>query len=305
MARTMSIRAVISVIGQDQKGVVARFATHVAEHGINIQDIRQQVVHGQFIMDMLVDLTDMALTLDQLITGLLGLGGQLGMEVRVSLDDQKRHRKVAALVSREPHCLEQLIEDQQAGRLRGRLDCILSNHPDLEPLARQAGLPFECKPSTDKPAHMAWLLQTLRRREIDLVVLARYMQIVSPDLVAAYRHRIINIHPSLLPHFPGASPYQQAWESGVRVTGCTAHFVTEALDEGPIILQDVFHIQVGHDTANDVRRKGQALEGQVLSQAVQMYLDDKLAVVDDKVVFRPGLSSLLRPEADNGAGTPH
>lgn len=96
-----------------------------------------------------------------------------------------------------------------------------------------------------------------------------------------------------MPHFPGASPYKQAWESGVRVTGCTAHFVTEALDEGPIILQDVFHINVGKDSAEEVKRKGLSLESQVLSAAVQMFLDEKLAVVNDKVVFRPGLSSML------------
>jgi formyltetrahydrofolate deformylase len=176
------------------------------------------------------------------------------------------------------------------------IDCVLANHPDLAGVAKTAGLPFEHKASTDKDAHMQWLLATLRQREVDVVVLARYMQIVTPPLVAAFRYRIINIHPSLLPYFPGAKPYHQAWESGVRVTGCTAHFVTENLDQGPIILQDVFHIDVGKDTADDVRRKGQTLEGVVLSEAVQMYLDEKLVVVDDKVVFRPGLSSFLRSE---------
>jgi formyltetrahydrofolate deformylase len=287
------IKAVISVIGQDQKGVVARFATFVAERGINIQDINQQVVHGQFIMDMLVDLAEMSITLDQLITGVLELGRQMGMEVRVALHDQRRSKKIAVLVSKEEHCLQQLIEDQRAGRFRGQIDCVLSNHPTLEPLATAAGLHFEYMPSTDKPAHMKWLLERLKQRQVDLVVLARYMQIISPELVEQFRHRIINIHPSLLPHFPGAAPYRQAWESGVRVTGCTAHFVTEALDEGPIILQDVFHINVGHDSAEDVKRKGLALESQVLSSAVQMFLDEKLTVVNDKVVFRPGLSSLL------------
>jgi formyltetrahydrofolate deformylase len=288
-----TIKAVVSVIGRDQKGVVARFATFLAEHGINIEDIQQQVVHGQFIMDMLVDLADMSISLDELVTQLLALGGQIQMQVRVSLHDQRRQKRVAALVSREPHCLERLIEDQRAGRLRGRIACVLSNHPDLEPLAKSAGLPFEHVPATDKAAHMAWMLDALKRHDVDLVVLARYMQILSSDLVTAYRYRIINIHPSLLPYFPGAKPYHQAWKSGVRVTGCTAHFVTEQLDEGPIILQDVFHIDVGKDTAEDVRVKGQLLEGVVLSQAVQMFLDEKLVVVDDKVVFRPGLSTLL------------
>lgn len=289
------IKAIIAVSGRDQKGVVARFATYLAERGINIEDIEQQVVHGRFLMDMLVNLADMSISLDELITGLQELGKKIEMNVRVVLADQRRDRKVAVLVSKEPHCLDRLIADQQAGRFRGRghIDCVLANHPTLEPAAKAAGLPFEHFPSADKPAHMAWLLRTLQARGIDLVVLARYMQIVSAEVVAPFRYRIINIHPSLLPYFPGAAPYKQAWESGMRVTGCTAHFVTETLDEGPIILQDVFHIDVGRDSAEDVKRKGQLLEAEVLSQAVQMYLDEKLVVVDDKVVFRPGLSTFF------------
>ena len=293
-----SVRAVVSVVGQDQKGVVARFATYLAERGINIEDIKQQVVHGQFIMDMLVDLAEMTIRLDELITGLLDLGKQVGLEARVVLNDQRRDRKIGVLVSKEPHCLEQLIHDQRDGAFneRGRIACVLGNHPDLEPIANDAGIPFEWKTASDKPAHMQWALETLQRYEVDLVVLARYMQILTADVVAAFRNKIINIHPSLLPHFPGAAPYRQAYESGVRVTGCTAHFVTEDLDEGPIILQDVFHIDVGTDTAADIKHKGQALEARVLSGAAQMYLDEKLVVVDDKVVFRPGLSTLLDHE---------
>ena len=290
------IKAVVSVIGQDQKGVVARFATYLAEQGVNIEDIEQQVVHGQFIMDMLVDLADMSTSLDQLITGLLDLGQQIQMQVRVALHDQRRQKKVAILVSKEPHCLEQILQDDKAGKIRGNIACVLSNHPDLEPLAKEAGLTFEHMPSTDKPAHMQWLLARLNHYNADVAVLARYMQVITEDVVQAYRHRIINIHPSLLPYFPGAKPYHQAWESGVRVTGCTAHLVTEQLDQGPIILQDVFHINVGKDTSEDVKLKGQQLEGRVLSEAVQMYLDEKLVVIDDKVVFRPGLSTFLDHE---------
>ncbi len=296
------VKAVVNVIGRDQKGVVARFATYLAEHGVNIEDIEQQVVHGHFIMDMLVDLSDLAISLDRLITELLELGKSIQMQVRVTLHSQRRQKKVAVLVSKEPQCLERLIEDQHAGRFsgRGQIACVLANHPDLEPVAKEAGLPFEWKASTDKPAHMAWLLETMRDKyKVDLVVLARYMQILTANVVEGFCHKIINIHPSLLPHFPGASPYKQAYESGVRVTGCTAHFVTEDLDEGPIILQDVFHIDVGKDTAADVKRKGQSLEAQVLSQATQMFLDEKLVVVDDKAVFRPGLSTFLDHQTDH------
>jgi len=289
------VKAVVSVVGADQKGVVARFATFLAERGVNIEDMQQQVVHGHFLMDMLVDLADMSPSLDELITGLLELGQSINMQVRVALHSQKRVKRIAVLVTKEPHCLEKLIEDQQAGRYheRGEIVCVLSNHMTLQPLAEKAGLPFGYKPSDDKPAHMTWMLEQLRACNVDLVVLARYMQIVAPEIVRAYPNRIINIHPSLLPYFPGAKPYHQAWESGVRVTGCTAHFVTEDLDEGPVILQDVFHIDVGRDTAEDVKLKGQNLEADVLAAATEMFLDEKLVVVDDKVVFRPGLSTLL------------
>ncbi|MFW6059643.1 MAG: formyltetrahydrofolate deformylase [Phycisphaeraceae bacterium] len=302
------VKAVVSVLGRDQKGVVARFATYLAEHGVNILDIEQQVVHGHFLMDMLVDLSELTLSLDELITGLLGLGEQIDMQVRVTLASRRKPKRIAVLVSKEAHCLEQIIEDWQFGRYRGEPVCVLSNHPDLEPVARKAGLPFAWKEAPaerkeGKEAHFQWLGEQLAQYEPDVIVLARYMQIVPPWLVQRYPSRIINIHPSLLPYFPGAKPYHQAWEQGVRVSGCTAHFVTEKLDEGPIILQDVFHIDVGRDTAEDVKRKGRQLEGRVLSEAVRMMLDEKLVVVDDKVVFRPGLSTLLEHEEDgSGAG---
>ena len=115
-----------------------------------------------------------------------------------------------------------------------------------------------------------------------------------PNIVANFRDRIINIHPSLLPYFPGPAPYKQAFDSGVRVHGCTAHFVTEQLDEGPVIMQDVFHINVGSDSLEDVKRKGLELEGQVLSRAVQLFLDEELVVVDGKVIFKPGIKRFLQ-----------
>jgi formyltetrahydrofolate deformylase len=120
------------------------------------------------------------------------------------------------------------------------------------------------------------------------------MRILPAPIVTAFRHKIINIHPSLLPFFPGAAPYKQAFESGVRVHGCTAHFVTDQLDEGPVILQDVFHINVGADTLEDVKQKGLELEAATLSKSVQLFLDEELVVVEGKVIFKPGLSRFLK-----------
>ena len=289
------IRAVVSVSGEDQKGVVARFATYLAGHGVNILDLEQQVVGGRFLMDMLVDLAELdpATGLERLIPELIEEGRAIEMEVRVALPSAPRDHAVAVLVSKERHCLDVLIDRWEEDAFRGRIACVLGNHPDLEAVAEEAGLPFAWKPSTDKPAHFAWLAEQLEAHAVQTVVLARYMQIVPPELVNAHRSRIINIHPSLLPHFPGPSPYRRAWEAGARVAGCTAHYVTEQLDEGPIILQDVFAIDVGRDTAEDVRAKGQKLEGRILAEAVRMHLDAKLVVVDGKVVFRPGLNAML------------
>ncbi len=280
--------AVVSVIGRDQKGVVARISTYLAAASANIEDIEQRVVEGLFIMTMVVDLADVALTLDELVLGLKQIGEEMQLDVSVRLHGERLRKRIALLVSREAHCLQQLLADHAAGAIAGDFVCALSNHEHLRGLAEGAGVPFEWLPSTDYAAHAAFLRERLAHYRPDLVVLARYMQIVEPELVARYRHRIINIHPSLLPYHPGANAYKQAFEEGCRVSGCTAHFVTEQLDQGPVILQDVFHIRVGEDVLDDVKRRGRELEGKVLSQAVRLFTSDQLVVKDKKVIFRPG-----------------
>jgi formyltetrahydrofolate deformylase len=288
------VLAVVSVLGKDQKGVVAQFATYMAERGINIEDIEQRVVRGFFLMDMLVDLKDISCDLTELITGLIDLGRRIDMEVRVHLHSQKRLKRIAILVSREPHCLSVLAEQFAAHKLNGQPEIVLSNHPELAAVAQKAKLPFEHVDSSDPEKHFDWLLARLTAVNPDLIVLARYMRILPNRIVGAFKHRIINIHPSLLPFFPGAAPYKQAYESGVRVHGCTAHFVTEQLDEGPVILQDVFHINVGSDTLEDVKEKGLNLEADVLTKAVRLFLDEELVVVDGKVIFKPGIGRFLK-----------
>ena len=288
------VLAVVSVLGKDQKGVVAQFATFMAERGINIEDIEQRVVRGFFVMDMLVDLKELSSPLSELITGLLDLGQKIGMEVKVHLHSERKPKRIAVLVSKEPHCLQTLLDDVKAKRIHGEISVVLGNHQDLEDMAEKAGLKFLWFPADNAAKHFDWLTDSLAEHNVDLVVLARYMRILPPKLVETYRHKIINIHPSLLPYFPGAAPYKQAYESGVRVHGCTAHFVTEQLDEGPVILQDVFHINVGVDSLDDVKLKGLELEAQVLSKSVQLFLDEELVVVDGKVIFKPGISRFLK-----------
>jgi formyltetrahydrofolate deformylase len=282
-------RAVVSVVGRDQKGVVARVSTYLASCDVNIEDIEQHVLEGLFVMTMQVDVADLSCDLDDLAVGLREIGDELGMDVSLRLAGRPTEpKRIAVLVTKEAHCLEQLVRDHAAGRIDGEFVMILSNHPDLEPIAAEAGIPFAWLPSTDKQAHFDFLLERLAEVKPDLVVLARYMQVLPPQMVERYPSRIINIHPSLQPYHPGPNAYRQAWQEGVRVSGCTSHFVTEQLDAGPVILQDVFQIKVGEDSLERVKGRGQALEGEVLSRAVQLFANNQLLVKDNKVIFRPG-----------------
>jgi formyltetrahydrofolate deformylase len=280
--------AVISIIGRDQKGIVARVSTYLAQRSVNIENIDQKVMEGLFIMTMLVDLADLSISLDALVLDLKEIGSELSMDVTIRLHGEKSRKRLAILVSREPHCLEEIARERREGVLDADVAVVLSNHRDLGGLAAQHEMPFRYSPSADKQSHMAFVLRELHEAKPDLVVLARYMQILPPDIVGAFRNRILNIHPSLLPHYPGANAYRQAHESGIRVCGCTAHFVTDALDEGPVVLQDVFHIDVGTDTLEDVKRRGRELEARVLARAVGMFVREELVVADNKVLFRPG-----------------
>lgn len=284
-----STLALVSVLGKDQKGVVARVSTFLANNDANIEDIEQKVVHGMFLMNMLVDITDLKLSLDELITGLIELGTQINMEIKVRLLSERREKTLVVLASREPHCLERLVADSTGGASPGRISAVLANHDILRPIAEKAGIPFHHFPQKDRDERDAAMLAMLDTLRPDLIVLARYMQILTPAFVNRWAAKIINIHPSLLPFHPGANAYRQAFETGSRVAGCTAHFVTEQLDEGPIILQDVFHIAVGDDTLDDIKAKGRELESKVLSKAVQLFLNEELLLQENKVVFKPGL----------------
>lgn len=288
MTDNNKILAIISVTGTDQKGVVARVCTYLSEQGINIEDIEQRVVQGLFVMSMLVDLTDVTVSLDEMILELAKLGDSMGMEIKTRLLARRRERTFVAMVTREPHCLEQLIADSNDGHIDAAISAVFSNREDLRPIAEAAGLPFRHFTNPDREARDLEILDALDEVKPDLVVLARYMQILPPNFVERWPSKIINIHPSLLPYHPGANAYRQAYETGRRVAGCTAHFVTEDLDEGPIILQNVFHI-TPDDTLEAVKDKGQALESKTLSKAVSLFFNEELLVRDGRVIFKPGL----------------
>ena len=280
------VLAIVSVLGRDQKGVVARISTYLADQDINIEDIEQRVVRGQFLMDMLVDITGATVSLDELVVGLLAIGREIDMEIRVTLHNKRERPKVGVLVSKESHCLEQLITDHSAGLRHGDLVTVVGNHEDLRPVAESAGIPFAWRPSDDKDAHEAFVVEELGRAGADVVVLARYMQILSSEFCQFLRGRAINIHHSFLPSFKGAKPYYQAHERGVKLIGATAHYVTAELDEGPIIEQDVE--RVDHTLSpEDFTAVGRDVECVVLARAVRWHVEHRVLLNGKKtVVFR-------------------
>ncbi len=212
---------------------------------------------------------------------LQGLGKQLEMEVSIyhEINSQKN---IAVFVTKEPHCLESLLDANARGQLKGQISVIVGTERSLEAMARKAKIPFVVVEEKDQHEAEQHLIDITKKYDIDLVVLARYMRIMTPNFVWRYPHRIINIHPSLLPAFPGAFAYAQAFERGTKIVGVTAHYVTEELDQGPIIFQDSFRVDSG-DSLEIIKKKAQELEADTLLKAVKMHLEGKLEVSWRKV----------------------
>jgi formyltetrahydrofolate deformylase len=209
--------------------------------------------------------------------GLADLARQLGMEIKVRWTDPKRRQRMAIMVTGEPHCPAAVLAALKSGHLKADPAVMISNRRDLASMARSARLPFVFIPWTDRAAAEQRALQILDEYEVDFVVLARFMKILTPNFVWRYKNKIINIHPSLLPSFPGPQPYRQAYEHGVKIIGVTAHFVSMHLDEGPIIAQAAVPIHA-NATLRDIILAGQKLEARVLVKAVRLYLARRLDV---------------------------
>lgn len=270
--------ATITVIGRDKTGVIARVTNFLFEQRANIEALEEQVTRGQFSMTLQASWKDTALNVASVQRGLAQLAGALQMEIKLRLTHPSRSQRMAILVTREPHCLEALLRAWKAGQLkRAEPALVLSNRRDLEPLARRHKLPFALIPWNERAAAEAKLLKLLDEHEIDFVVLARFMKILSPNVVWRFKNKIINVHPSLLPSFPGAQAYRQAYEHGVKIAGVTAHFVSMHLDEGPIIAQASFGIHPDW-TLKEIVAAGQKLESKVLVKAVKLYLAKRLDV---------------------------
>jgi len=269
--------ATLTVIGRDRTGVVAAITNFLFEQRANIEALEEQVTRGQFSMTLQASWPRTAADRGQISAGLARLAGQLRMEIRVRWTEPNRRQRMALMVTREPHCAQALLQEWRAGRLKALPAAIISNRRDLQPLARRFQLPFFCLPWHDRPAAERRLLRLLDELEADFVVLARFMKILSPNVVWRYKNKIINIHPSLLPSFPGPQAYRQAYEHGVKIIGVTAHFVSIHLDEGPIIAQASAPIR-SRCTLKDLVALGQKLEASTLLKGVRLYLTRRLDV---------------------------
>jgi formyltetrahydrofolate deformylase len=265
--------ATVTVIGRDKTGVIARVTNFLFEQHANIEALEEQVTRGQFSMTLQASWKRGELKLETLRAGLAALARSLGMEIKLRLTDPKRRQRFAIMVTKETHCFDALLK----AKLQADPALVIGNYNDFEPRAQKHGLPFVHLNWHDRAKSEHEALQILEQQEIDFIVLARFMKILSPNFVWRYKNKIINIHPSLLPSFPGPQAYRQAYEQGVKIAGVTAHFVSMRLDEGPIIAQGSFAITPGMEL-KDIMAAGQKQEAKVLVKAVKLYLGKHLDV---------------------------
>ena len=268
---TMRHTAVLLISCPDQKGLVAAIADFLLTHNANI-------LHADQHQD-----AELKLFLMRVEWDLAGIRNSLSMAWRLA--ESSRKPRMAVFVSKFDHCLADLLYRYQSGELHCELPIIVSNHEDTRWLAEAYRVPYQHLPVHKDAKHEAEQVQLaiLRDQKIDFIVLARYMQVLSPDFIRHFPNRIINIHHSFLPAFHGAKPYHRAFERGVKLIGATAHYVTETLDDGPIIEQDVARIS-HRDSLDDLINKGADLEKVVLSRAVKWHLDNRVLVYANKTV---------------------
>ena len=269
----------------DQRGVVAAVADFIASHQGNIVHAEQHTddVEKVFFQRVEFEIDGFDLPRDHILDAFAPVARRFGMQVDLRFTDVRP--RVAIMASKQSHCLFDLLTRWRSGELPAEVVAVIDNHPDHADLVQHMGVPYVHLPVTPetKSSQEQQVLDTLATHRVDLVVLARYMQILSPALVDAYPSRIINIHHSFLPAFIGANPYRQAHDRGVKIIGATAHYVTEELDEGPILDQEVTRV-THRDSVADLTRKGRDLETIVLARAVRAHLEHRVLVYGRKTV---------------------
>ena len=269
----------------DQKGLVAAVSDFLFRHDGNIIHADQHTDRGEgiFLQRVEWELDGFAIAREEIAEAFQPIADRFGMTWTLCFSDERP--RVAVFVSKLTHCLYELLTRWRMGELRAEMALLVSNHPDHEAVAIEFGVPYRHLPVTDRtrPAQETQVAKVLEEERIDLLVLARYMQILSRGFAGAHQNRMINIHHSFLPAFAGGRPYHQAHERGVKIIGATAHYVTAELDQGPIIDQDV--VRVSHrDSVADLIRKGRDLEKIVLARAVDLHLRNRIVVYGNKTV---------------------
>ena len=275
--------AVLLLSCKDRTGLISRISHFVFERGGNILDLDEHVDGEYFFIRLAWDMKNFSVPEVDTAEAFAPLAKEFDARWRINFAGRKM--RVAIFVSRLDHCLQEILWRQRLGEFNIDIPVIISNHEDLKPLADQYHTPFLVFPITEsnKETQEEKELSVLKENEIDSIVLARYMQILSPSFVERYPNRIINIHHSFLPAFVGGNPYKQAYERGVKIIGATSHYVTRELDEGPIIEQDV--IRISHkDTVDDLVRKGRDLERLILARALSYHEQHRILVHGNKTI---------------------
>ncbi|EIJ66577.1 putative formyltetrahydrofolate deformylase [Candidatus Nitrosopumilus salaria BD31] len=263
----------ITVVGKDKEGIVAAFTNFAFSKGGNIEKVNQNVIKGLFGMYLEASFSK-SVDIKKLDSEIQSLAKKEKMDVSTHHETNSQ-KNIAVLVTKEPLCLQTIIANSKS--LKGKISVIIGTEKTLEPLAKKAKIPFVVVEEKNQDKAEEKIIQICKKYDIDLISLARYMRILSPNFVWRYPNRIINIHPSLLPAFPGALAYAQAYERGTKIVGVTSHYVTENLDQGPIIFQDSFKVDP-NDTLEKIKMKGQKLEADTLLKAMKMHLENKLEV---------------------------
>lgn len=263
----------ITVVGKDREGIVATFTNFAFSRGGNIEKVNQNVIKNLFGMYLEVSFSK-KLDVKKFDIEIQNLAKKEKMDVNAH-HETNLEKNIAVFVTKEPLCLQTFIENRKS--LKGRISIIIGTEKSLESIARKAKIPFILVEEKNQTKAEEKIIDICKKYNIDLISLARYMRILSPNFVWRYPNRIINIHPSLLPAFPGASAYAQAYERGTKIVGVTSHYVTENLDQGPIIFQDSFKVDP-NDTLEKIKSKGQKLEADTLLKATKMHLENKLEV---------------------------
>ena len=265
----------ITVVGKDKEGIVANFTNFVFEKNGNLEKVNQNVIKGLFGMYLEVSFTSRINT-EKFDSDIQKLAKKLKMQVNTHHETNSQ-KNIAVFVTKEPHCLNTILKSRSKKEIKGNISVIVGTEKTLSSIAKKAKIPFVVINERNQDKAETKILQICKKYDIDLIVLARYMRILSPNFVWRYPNRIINIHPSLLPAFPGALAYEQAFERGTKIIGVTSHYVTENLDQGPIIFQDSFKV-TPDDTLESIIREGQKLEAKTLLKATKMHLSNKLDV---------------------------